>query len=367
VNGSGQNVYFFSIQYNSYQYGNQILSLLVPTSLPSGYSTPSGFTSAPKFNLTGDGTGAIITPTISGGVITGTTILNQGSNYSSASLSLYGNSAGSGASFSVSIGKSVSSVVITAGGSGYTNGTNIPITFSAPTGLNGTTATGTINVVGNIITAFNLISGGSGYLTAPTITLPTGTGATFNITLSTTGNIGAITINNGGTNYPSTTNLFGNCGFPLVSRTPSIEILSNNFGTFLGFTTGLYPNFGFTTDYNVLNTFTPVGSNINNLIVRSSLVDNEVGFPTDIVDSMAITSTFGSNINYVPPVLKWVKLASGIYQYFTITFVDQNLNRVYALDNNICITLMIHNKGNEPPLGEIGGLRSPATLTYNLF
>jgi len=339
VNGSGQNVYFFSIQYNSYQYGNQILSLLVPTSLPSGYSVPSGFTSAPKFNLTGDGTGAIITPTISGGIITGTTIVNQGSNYSSASLSLYGNSAGSGASFSVSMGKSVASVVLTAGGSGYANGTNIAITFSAPTGLNGTTATGTIDVVGNIITAFNLISGGSGYLTAPTITLPTGTGATFNITLSTTGNIGAVTINNGGTNYPSTTNLFGNCGFPLVSRTPSIEILNNNFGTFLGFTTGLYPALNTTSNYSVNSPITPIGSYVNSVIIRCSLVNNRVGNPMDIIDSFTIGQTnFGANINYAPSVNKWVRLSAGTFSNFLITFCDQNLNLIQALDNNILIT-----------------------------
>jgi len=146
---------------------------------------------------------------------------------------VFGNSAGSGATFSVQIGKSVASVVITAGGTGFTNGTNIPITFSSPTGFNGTTATGTINVVGGIITQFNFITGGSGYLSTPTITLPTpGSGATFTITLSTTGSIGAITINTGGTNYPSSTNLFGGCGFPLVSRTPSLEILNNNFGAF---------------------------------------------------------------------------------------------------------------------------------------
>lgn len=153
-------------------------------------------------------------------------------------------------------------------------------------------------------------------------------------------------------------------GYPPTPTTPNLFITNAEFGKLIGFLPGLYPpNTAFTTDYNVLNTFTPVGSNINNLIVRSSLVDNEVGFPTDIVDSMAITSTFGSNINYVPPVLKWVKIASGIYQYFNITFVDQNLNSIYALDNNVCITLMIHNKGNDPSLGEMK--RNKISLDYN--
>ena len=44
VNGSGQNVYYFTIQYNSYQYGNQLLGYTVPIALPSGYSYPTGYT-----------------------------------------------------------------------------------------------------------------------------------------------------------------------------------------------------------------------------------------------------------------------------------------------------------------------------------
>lgn len=153
-------------------------------------------------------------------------------------------------------------------------------------------------------------------------------------------------------------------GFPPVAAVPVCIITNAQFGKLIGFSTGTYPpSFVSSVAYNVLNTFTPIGSNINNLIIRSSLVDNEVGFPTDIVDSMAITSTFGSNINYVPPVLKWVKMSSGIYQYFNITFVDQNLNSIYALDSNVCITLMINNKGNEPSLGEMK--RNKISLDYN--
>ncbi len=40
VNGTGQNVFYISIRYNSYQYGNQITATLVPTSLPSGFTAP---------------------------------------------------------------------------------------------------------------------------------------------------------------------------------------------------------------------------------------------------------------------------------------------------------------------------------------
>jgi hypothetical protein len=53
VNSAGQNVYYYTIQYNSYQYGNQLLGYLVPTSLPAGYSYPAGYTISTIFGGNG--------------------------------------------------------------------------------------------------------------------------------------------------------------------------------------------------------------------------------------------------------------------------------------------------------------------------
>jgi len=130
--------------------------------------------------------------------------------------------------------------------------------------------------------------------------------------------------------------------FPTVSRTPYLEVLSaNNFGTFLGFTSGTFPNAGQTTSYSVNSPITPVGSYVNSIILRCSLVNNKVGNPMDILDSFTIGATsFGANINYAPSVNKWVKLSSGTFSNFLITFCDQNLNMLQALDNNILITLL---------------------------
>lgn len=78
----------------------------------------------------------------------------------------------------------VLSVTVNAGGTGYVDGASV--TFSAPpgfSGYSGTTATGTLVVSGGVITGVTLTSGGSGYLTAPTITAPTGTGASFTVNM----------------------------------------------------------------------------------------------------------------------------------------------------------------------------------------
>ncbi len=132
-------------------------------------------------------------------------------------------------------------------------------------------------------------------------------------------------------------------GFHSSSLCPQITI-SNNFGTLIGFQNGTYPSVN-TADASILSTFTPLGSNVNSLIIRCSLVDNQVGVPTDVLDTMPINSTFGSNINYQPPSLKWIKISPGTYQYLTITFVDQNLNALVAQDSNVTISLLLNNKG----------------------
>ena len=68
-------------------------------------------------------------------------------------------------------------------------------------------------------------------------------------------------------------------------------------------------------------------------------MNNRVGNPMDIIDSFTIGQTnFGANINYAR-VNKWVRLSSGTFSNFLITFCDQNLNLIQALDNNILITI----------------------------
>jgi hypothetical protein len=132
--------------------------------------------------------------------------------------------------------------------------------------------------------------------------------------------------------------------FPATTQCPQFIVENdNNFGIIIGFVFGFYPSVN-TSNASILNTLTPLGTNVNSLIVRCSLVDNQVGVPTDILDTFPITSTFGSNINYAPPFPKWVKLSAGSFQYIIIKFVDQNFNSIDSLDNNVCISLLINNK-----------------------
>jgi hypothetical protein len=131
-------------------------------------------------------------------------------------------------------------------------------------------------------------------------------------------------------------------GFPAIASTPLFTVLNNNFQQYLGFTTGSYPSITQTTNYSVLsNLLPPEGSVVNSVIVRCSIIENNVTMPTDILDSFGIDATFGSNIIYNPPYQKWVKIKRGTYADLAITFVDQNFNNIAILDSNVTITLLL--------------------------
>ena len=135
-------------------------------------------------------------------------------------------------------------------------------------------------------------------------------------------------------------------GLPTTAYTPQLVIpTSGSIGTIIGFASGTFPAAQTVTSQSLLSTLTPIGTTVNSLIMQCSLVSNRVTVPSDILDSMPITNTsFGSNIVYDPTFEKFVHIANGTYNGFTITFRDQNLNDIYAKDPNASITLMIRRK-----------------------
>ncbi len=80
----------------------------------------------------------------------------------------------------VPVGNSVGSVVVTAGGTGYSGSSTV--SFSAPGGT-GVTATGSINEASGVVTSVSITDAGSGYTAAPSVTFSAG-GATANAYLS---------------------------------------------------------------------------------------------------------------------------------------------------------------------------------------
>jgi len=63
--------------------------------------------------------------------------------------------------------------------------------------------------------------------------------------------------------------------------------------------------------------------------------------PSDLITSIPINATFGSNINFVPAFQQYVSIKAGVYNNLIITFTDQNFNTIYSKDPNVIITLLI--------------------------
>jgi hypothetical protein len=134
-------------------------------------------------------------------------------------------------------------------------------------------------------------------------------------------------------------------GYPTTSKCIQFVVLNNAFQTNIGFSHGTYG--GGSSNLSVSSNMIPDATTVNSIVVRCSLVENPIGFPTDILDSFAVNATFGSNINYQPTYEKWIKIKPGTYSNLVLTLTDQNYNTLYANDDNVCISLILREKINK--------------------
>jgi len=130
-----------------------------------------------------------------------------------------------------------------------------------------------------------------------------------------------------------------------VTGTFNILSTSPAFGTLIGYAVGVYPPTPIASNianYNTLGSITPNLTPVNSLIMRCSLVFNNVTVPSDILDAIPITNaTFGANINYSTSWEKWVDIGSGLFNQISFSLQDQNFNPIPANDSNILISIFI--------------------------
>jgi hypothetical protein len=149
--------------------------------------------------------------------------------------------------------------------------------------------------------------------------------------------------------YPTSGNQYATLTFPTTSS--STQTVGNILGfTSAGLNTTFYPAQTTTSALQTVSnsnsltaipSFPPKGSIVNGVIVRCNLVDNWISTTTDVLDSFPITSTYGSNINYLPISNNNIKMKSGKYSNLQITFNDDNFNTLYLLDQTVLISLII--------------------------
>lgn len=148
----------------------------------------TGYTSAPTVGITGGGgTGATGTAVLNG-VVSSVAVDSGGSGYLSVPAVVFTGGGGSGAAATaVLTGDVVTSIVVTNGGTGYTSAPSV--SFTGGGGGSGAAATASIN---RFVASISVGLGGSGYTSSPAVTL-TGGGGTGATATATTTNAGRTT------------------------------------------------------------------------------------------------------------------------------------------------------------------------------
>ena len=134
--------------------------------------------------------------------------------------------------------------------------------------------------------------------------------------------------------------------FPAVASTPQFVILpTNNFQITTGFNPGIYPPVIQATNYSVLSQNTPQITPVQSLILQCSLLNNQYALPSTLLYSFNPANTpFGALITINVPAFAFVDIQDGSYSDFTISFKDQNLNRVFIKDPNIVVLMVVMKK-----------------------
>ncbi|VVB84824.1 Laccase [uncultured archaeon] len=165
----------------------------------------SNYTSAPTVtitNATGDTTGCCATATAAiSNVVQSVTVTKSGSGYLVAPTVVFSGGGGCCTTATANIAGSVASITVTAAGGGYTSAPTV--TLSAPQLAGGiqATATASINNKGQV-SSVKVTNAGSGYTAAPTMTFSGGggTGAAAVATLTSLG-VYSVTVTSGGYGY----------------------------------------------------------------------------------------------------------------------------------------------------------------------
>lgn len=138
----------------------------------------------------------------------------------------------------------------------------------------------------------------------------------------------------------------GGMTFPAVSTTPQFVILStNNFRTLVGINAGTYPSPASATTYSKISDVTPKTTPVEQVIVRSNLVQNNVSNPNDILYAFNASGVgFGNLITSQPYEFNYLDVNEGYYNGIEINFVDQNYNAISINDSSILVQLSFKTK-----------------------
>lgn len=171
----------------------------------------SGYTSVPTVTAFGGaGSGITATATINGGSVTGLTITNPGTGYSPSDVVQFrfsGGGSDTGAQLTAVLASAAvgSLVLVSAGTIGSGTPGTYNLVFAGGGGGVGAAGTAVVGADGTI-TSIQLTAGGSGYTATPTVAIDVASGvlnSSILVTL-TAGAVSTVTVTQGGTNFTGT-------------------------------------------------------------------------------------------------------------------------------------------------------------------
>ena len=160
----------------------------------------------PTVALTGGGgSGATATALLAATTLANLQVNNAGSGYNNRLAAVLTGGGGAGAAGLAVINGSgqITAVVPIALGSGYTTAPTVTLAYTG-TGSGGSGATVTANISGGQVTSYTVTAAGSGYLPSPVVSITGGGGSGAQVELACDGNIYGFYIINAGSGYTGT-------------------------------------------------------------------------------------------------------------------------------------------------------------------
>jgi len=132
----------------------------------------------------------------------------------------------------------------------------------------------------------------------------------------------------------------GGLSFPVVASTPQFIFPATNIQDLLGFPAGTYPPATQSTTYNLNSPNVPQITDVANIIVLCSLLNNKFQYPNTILFSFVPKGGAGTYVDVTPPEYIFVDIQDGYYSGFDIELVNQNFQPLIIKDPTILIQLI---------------------------
>ncbi len=130
--------------------------------------------------------------------------------------------------------------------------------------------------------------------------------------------------------------------FPATPKGPQLVVNQAAFGTVIGFETGTFPLSQPTVLTTITSTFTPVVSDVSNVIITLDSANNPFAGNSKVIHSISPAGyAYASLIKSDPYQLAWTPQQTGWRQSITIQIVDQNLLPIIQYDTDLTIKLLI--------------------------